>query len=429
MTKIKQIFASEILNSRGEPTIQTKIVLDNGLKARATVPVGASKGKHEAMDLRDRDSLRYNGQGVLKACKNIQDIIVPKLIGIDISEQIQVDEILIGLDATPNKFNLGANALLSVSLACCRAGALDSNLHLYEYIREKYYRGDLVGYKLPIPIFNMINGGKHSDDRFEIQEFNIIPFNDLPFKEKFRASVEIFHLLKNAIKTRYGYFATVGDEGGFTPSITQNEEALDLLQTAVNDSSYKLGEEIVFGLDVAADGFYDMQKRKYIINKRENSSEDMIDLYKEWAHRYPLAIIEDGLVQDSWLQWKELKKALLNINSKFLIVGDNLFTTNIALLKKGILNDSANAISIKANQVGTLSETIKCINFARRAGYKITISHRSGETNDTFISDLAVAVNADFIKAGAPNRGERVAKYNRLMEIEDELKTGSTGQL
>ena len=425
MSKIKQIFASEVLNSRGEPTIQTKIILDNGLKARATVPVGASKGRHEAMDLRDHDSLRYNGQGVLKACKNVRDIITPALIGMDISEQTKIDEILIGLDATPNKFNLGANTLLSVSFACCRVGALDSNLHLYEYIREKYNTGDFVGYKIPIPIFNMINGGKHSDDRFEIQEFNIIPFNDLPFKEKFRASVEIFHLLKNAIKTKYGYFATVGDEGGFTPSIAKNEDALNLLTQAVSDSPYEMEKDILFGLDVAADSFYDIQKRKYIINGREKTAGDMINLYKDWGNKYPLAIIEDGLAQDSWLQWKELKNALLDINPNFLIIGDNLFTTNITLLEKGILNDSANAISIKANQVGTLSETIQCINFARRAGYKVIISHRSGETNDTFISDLAVAVNADFIKAGAPNRGERVAKYNRLMEIEEELSKKS----
>ncbi|MBU4369213.1 phosphopyruvate hydratase [Patescibacteria group bacterium] len=422
MAKIKQIFASEILDSRGEPTIKTNIVLDNGLKAQATVPVGASKGRHEAMDLRDHDALRYNGQGVLKACKNIQDIITPALIGVDISEQTKIDEILIGLDATPNKFNLGANALLSVSFACCRVGAIDSNLPLYKYIREKYNTRDFVGYKLPIPMFNMINGGKHSDNRFEIQEFNVIPFNDLPFREKFRAGVEIFHLLKNTIKTKHGYFATVGDQGGFTPSIVQNKEAMDLLQEAVNNSSYKLGEEILFGLDVAADGFYDIQKRKYIIEKKENTAGDMIDLYKDWINKYPLAVIEDGLAQDSWLQWKELKKILLGINPEFLIVGDNLFTTNITLLEKGILNDSANTISIKANQIGTLNETIKCINFARRAGYKIIISHRSGETNDDFIADLAVAVNADFIKAGAPNRGERVAKYNRLMEIEEELK-------
>ena len=238
--------------------------------------------------------------------------------------------------------------------------------------------------------------------------------------------MEIFHLLKNVIKARYGYFATVGDEGGFTPIITQNKEALDLLQESVNNSSYKLGEEILFGLDVAADGFYNTQERKYIIKGKKNTTNDMINLYKEWVNKYPLAIIEDGLAQDSWLQWKELKKILLGINPEFLIVGDNLFTTSITLLKRGILNNSANTISIKANQVGTLSETIKCINFARRAGYKIIISHRSGETNDDFIADLAVAVNADFIKAGAPNRGERVAKYNRLMEIEEELGFVST---
>ena len=421
MAKIKHIFASEILNSRGEPTIQTKIILDNELKAQATVPAGTSKGRHEAMDLRDHDSSRYNGMGVLKACKNVRDIIAPALIGIDISKQAEIDKILIGLDATPNKFYLGANTLLSVSFACCRAGALNNNLSLYKYIREKYYTEDFIGYKLPIPIFNMINGGKHSDDRFEVQEFNIIPFIDSSFREKFRASVEIFHLLKNTIKTKYGYFATVGDEGGFTPSIVQNEDALILLNQAVSNSSYELGKDILFGIDVATDGFYDIQKRKYIINKRENTVGDMIDLYKEWISKYPLTVIEDGLIQDAWSQWKELKMALLGINPDFLIVGDNLFTTNIALLEKGILNDSANAISIKANQVGTLSETIKCINFARRAGYKIIISHRSGETNDTFISDLAVAANADFIKAGAPNRGERIAKYNRLMEIEDEL--------
>lgn len=420
MAKIQKITAREILDSRGNPTVEVRVILDNQYSARASVPSGASVGEHEALELRDNDPKRYNGKGVLKVIKNIEEIIAPALIGQEITEQEAIDKKLIELDGTPNKSKLGANTILGVSLACARLGALSSGQPLFYYLRQ-IYQLPLTTYELPIPMFNVINGGKHSDSGLAIQEFMVIPMIKKSFKERLRIGAEIFYHLRDLLMKRRLTFA-VGDEGGFAPKLKTTENVLNFLASIAQLSERSLGREVYFGLDSAASVFFDKKKECYIFEGKKRKSEEMIKIYRQWLKKYPLILLEDPLDENDWSGWQKLTSELLAIEPNLIIVGDDLFTTNIDRFKKGIEMKVANAILIKLNQIGTLSETMQCIELARANNYKVIISHRSGETNDTFISDLAVAVNAEFIKAGAPNRGERVAKYNRLLEIEQELE-------
>ncbi len=419
--KIKNICAREILDSRGNPTIETEVILENGDKARAAVPSGASTGKYEALELRDNDPNRYAGKGILKAVKNVKEIIAPVIAGQE-AEPRQIDQAMIDLDGTKNKSRLGANAILAVSLAVARVAAKAAGLPLYRYIREVYqFKND---YSLPAPLFNSVNGGKHSDSGLNVQEFMVIPIKRESFKERVRIGTEVFWALRDVLKKRGQTFA-VGDEGGFAPKLKSTEKVFELLISISEFTRHSLGDEIFFGLDVAASAFYNERAGKYLFEKRRRSNKDMLGIYLRWFKKYPLYLIEDPFSEDDWDLWPELTKKIISLNNNFLVVGDDLFTTNVGRLKMGIENKAANAVLIKPNQIGTLTETIDCINLAQRNKYRIIISHRSGETNDDFIADLAVAVGADFIKTGAPNRGERVAKYNRLMEIEEELKNKS----
>ncbi len=417
MTKIKDIKSREILDSRGNPTIEVKVILENNIQAKAAVPSGASTGKHEALELRDND-VRYSGKGVLDACQNVEKIIAPVLIGREV-DVMGMDQKMLALDNTPDKSKLGANAILGVSLAVARAAAKDAGQPLYKYIRE-IYDVSSSKYILPTPLFNIINGGIHSDSGLDVQEFMVIPISPKTFKEKMRVGAEIFGALKEILRKKGLTFA-VGDEGGFAPKLKNTQEAFNLLVAVTEFTKHTLGEEIFFGVDVAASVFYKEKIKKYIFEKRKHSSDDMAKIYWSWIKKYPLLFLEDPFSEDDWDPWTLLTEKVEALDQKILVVGDDLFTTNIKRLQKGIDNKSANSILIKLNQIGTLTETMQCIALARKNNHKVIISHRSGETNDTFISDLAVAVNADFIKTGAPNRGERVAKYNRLMEIEDEL--------
>jgi len=421
MAKIKEILAREILDSRGNPTIETKVILDNGISGIASVPSGASTGEHEALELRDNDPNRFSGKGVLKACKNVEEIIAPNLVSEDVTNQREIDKKMIDLDGTKNKSKLGANAILSVSLACCRTGANSENMPLYQYIR-RVFNIERASYKLPIPMFNIINGGKHSDSGLTIQEFMVIPVGDHNFRERLRIGAEIFYHLRDLLMKKRLTFA-VGDEGGFAPKLKTTKNVLNLMARIAQFTQYKIGSDVFFGLDAAASVFFDQKRKRYLFEGRYRTSEQMIEIYKNLFKRYPMILLEDPLDEDDWENWPKITKDLTEINPDYIIVGDDLYTTNIESLKKGLEIKAANSILIKPNQIGTLSETIDCIDFAQRNNYKIVISHRSGETNDNFIADLAVAVNADLIKTGAPNRGERIAKYNRLAEIENELKS------
>ncbi len=427
MPKIKNISAREILDSRGYPTVEVKLTLENGIQAKAAIPSGASTGKHEALELRDNDLDRYAGKGVLKACENVEKIIRPALIGQEPEPQ-KIDETIIALDGTKDKSKLGANAILGVSMACARAAAQTAGLPLYKYLKETYQFTTPATYRLPVPMLNVINGGRHADNKMDIQEFMILPLlgrlSDSPagrtnkiFKERMRAGAEIFQTLKNIIKSVHGLSVAVGDEGGFAPRFQNNEEALKVLVAAIKDSRFALGKDIALALDVAASEFYNTKENKYLFEGRKKSAKEMIELYQAWTQQYPIISIEDGLAEDDWSNWTQL----LVRNRDLMVIGDDLFTTNVERLSKGIEIRAANAILIKLNQIGTLTETMNCIKLAQKNNFKIVISHRSGETNDDFIADLAVAVGAEFIKTGAPDRGERVAKYNRLMEIEDEI--------
>lgn len=417
MSKIKKINAREILDSRGNPTVEVEITLDSGLSAKAAVPSGASTGKYEALELRDNDPERYAGKGVLKACQNIEEKIAPALINQEPDPQ-KADELMIQLDKTANKSRLGANAILGVSLATARAAASVENLPLYEYLRKKYQL-TILDYVLPTPMFNIINGGKHSDSGLDVQEFMVIPVKPVSFREKVMIGAEIFSSLKKVLEARGLTFA-VGDEGGFAPKLKKTEKVFDLLASVADFTRHQLGTDALFGLDVAASVFYDVKTKKYSFEGKKRTGEKMKEIYWQWFKKWPLMSIEDPFDEDDWESWPEFTSQVDSLGSK-LVIGDDLFTTNVERLKKGFEKKAANAILIKLNQIGTLTETIKCVNLAREKNYKIVISHRSGETNDDFIADLAVAVHADFIKTGAPNRGERVAKYNRLMEIEKEL--------
>jgi enolase len=419
MSKIAKIKAREVLDSRGNPTVEATVFLENSIQGQAMVPSGASTGKHEAVELRDQDQGRYSGKGVLNACQNIEKIIAPVLVGQDI-DLLKMDRQMLSLDGTKNKSKLGANAILAVSLALARAEAQEKKMPLYQYLR-KVYQLPLVEYRLPTPLFNIINGGIHSDSGLNVQEFMVIPVSPKTFREKMRIGAEIFGALKEILRKKGLTFA-VGDEGGFAPKLKNTEAAFDLLVAVSEFTKHTLGEEIFFGVDVAASVFFhEKSKKPYWFENKKRNSAAMAKIYWEWVKKYPLLFLEDPFAEDDLEPWVSLTTKINSLEQGIFLVGDDLFTTNIERLEKGIEKSAANSVLIKLNQIGTLSETIDCINLARKHNYKIVISHRSGETTDPFIADLAVAVNADLIKAGAPNRGERIAKYNRLMEIEGEL--------
>ncbi|MCD6276638.1 phosphopyruvate hydratase [candidate division WOR-3 bacterium] len=408
MSLILDIVAREILDSRGNPTIEVDCITESGAFGRAQVPSGASTGKHEALELRDGEN-RYNGKGVLKAVQNVNDIIAPEITGEDVLDQANIDRILIELDGTENKSNLGANAILGVSLAVAKAGADFLGLPLYRYI------GGTGARVLPVPMCNIINGGKHADNNLDIQEFMIVPKGAPSFREALRYASEIFHTLKNILKEN-GYFTGVGDEGGFAPSLPGNEEAIKLIIQAIEKAEYRPGEDVYLAIDSAASSFY--KDGKYHFDGKVVSSEELIGIYKEWVDKYPLFSIEDGLAEDDWEGWVIMNREL---GDKIQIVGDDIFVTNIKRIKKGIEKNIANAVLIKLNQIGTLTETIDAINLTHRTGWRTIVSHRSGETADTTIAHLAVAMNTGQIKTGSLSRSERIEKYNELLRIEEEL--------
>ena len=409
--KIKDIAAREILDSRGHPTVEVDVILENGAMGRAGVPSGASTGAHEALELRDGDAKRYGGKGVKKAIGNVNEIIKPKLIGLDAGKQKEIDELLLSLDGTPNKSKLGANAMLGVSLAAAKASAAALNQPLFRYL------GGDKAQVLPVPMMNILNGGKHADNNVDIQEFMIVPIGGANYAEALRMGVETFHALKKVLQKR-NLSTGVGDEGGFAPMLASNEEALQVVVEAISAAGYEVGKQVAIALDPAATEFY--KDGKYVL-EGEGKAYDaagMIDYYGRMAEKYSIISIEDGLAEDDWDGWKMFTDTL---GKRLQLVGDDLFVTNPIRLKQGIEKKTANSILIKVNQIGTLSETLETIEMARNADYTTVISHRSGETEDSTISDLAVAVNAGQIKTGAPCRGERTAKYNQLLRIEEIL--------
>ena len=411
-TFISKICSYEILDSRGNPTLATQVELSDGTVAIASVPSGASTGENEAVELRDGDRSRFNGKGVLSAVENVNDVIARELIGKSPFDQEDIDRTMVSLDGTPNKRRLGANAILSVSLAVARASATSKKLPLFRYI------GGINAHTLPTPMMNIINGGAHSDAPIDIQEFMIVPKNFDSFKDKIRAGVEIFHALKNILR-KNNLSTAVGDEGGFAPNLKGNTHALDLIEQATTQAGYKFGEEVFIALDIASSEFY--QDQHYVLKKSDNSkftSSQMVDWLVKLKSQYPIISIEDGCSQNDWDGWVELTKKLGNTTQ---LVGDDLFVTNSTFLQKGIDLRAGNAILIKPNQIGTLSETLRTIRLAKNAGFGTIISHRSGETEDTFIADLAVATNAGQIKTGSLSRSERIAKYNRLLRIAEEI--------
>ena len=411
MTEIIDILAREILDSRGNPTVEVDVLLAGGGFGRAAVPSGASTGKHEALELRDKQPKRYGGKGVLKAVTNVNGIILDHLAGEDAADQREIDSLLIDLDGTANKKKLGANAMLGVSLACARAVAMTYGLPLYAYL------GGIGAHTLPVPMMNVINGGEHADNALDIQEFMIVPAGAPDFTEALRMGAETFHALKAILKKK-GLATSVGDEGGFAPNLKGNEQALELIIQAIKKAGYKPGKDIFIALDPAASEFYEKGKYHLASEKKKLSSEKMIALYKKWIKAYPIVSIEDGLAEDDWAGWEAMTEELGYV---IQIVGDDLFVTNPVRLQKGIDSGVTNSILIKLNQIGTLTETLDTIELARQAGYTTVISHRSGETEDTTISHLAVGTNAGQIKTGSLSRSDRLAKYNELMRIEEEL--------
>jgi enolase len=414
MTEIVDITAREILDSRGNPTVEADVFLSSGSMGRAAVPSGASTGENEAVELRDGDKSRYLGKGVQKAVKNIVDEILPALAGMDAAAQQEIDKKMIELDGTPNKGRLGANAILAVSMACARAAADAFGLPLYRYL------GGVNARTLPVPNMNIINGGAHADNSVDFQEFMISPHGAATFADAIRMGSEVFHNLKAVLKGR-GYSTAVGDEGGFAPSLKSNEEAVEVILEAITKAGYKPGEQISICLDPAASEFYDTQKKKYVFkksDKRELSSEQMIAIWESWTRQYPILSIEDGMAEFDWEGWKMLTDAL---GGKIQLVGDDLFVTNPSILAKGIEKGVANSILIKLNQIGTVTETLECMELAAKNGYTAMVSHRSGETEDSFIADFTVATGCGQIKTGSASRSDRLAKYNQLIRIEQEL--------
>ena len=416
MTTIVDVYAREILDSRGNPTVEVDVELESGVTGRAAVPSGASTGEHEAVELRDGDKMRYDGKGVLNAVENVNEKIADELTGFDALDQVGIDRLMIELDGTPNKSKLGANAILGVSMAVAKAAAEALELPLYRYL------GGPNAKVLPVPMMNILNGGKHADNNVDLQEFMIVPVDAVNFAEALRMGTEVFHSLKNVLKKK-GYNTAVGDEGGFAPSLKSNEEAIEVILDAIERADLKPGKDVYLALDPASSEFF--EKGKYVFKKSDKSSktpEQMVKFYEKWVKQYPIISIEDGMAENDWEGWKMMTEALAD---KVQLVGDDLFVTNTEILSKGIEKGVANSILIKVNQIGTLTETFDCIEMAKRSGYTTVISHRSGETEDTTIADIAVAVNAGQIKTGSASRTDRVAKYNQLLRIEEELDTNA----
>ena len=411
MSKIKRVTAREILDSRGNPTVEVDVFLDNSIVGRAAVPSGASTGTREAVELRDGDKKRFLGKGVLRAVENVNKIIAPELIGKNPKKQKEIDFLMIKLDGTENKAKLGANAILGISLAVAKAAAQNSGVSIYKYL------GGREAVRLPIPFLNILNGGKHADNNVDIQEFMIAHIGAPSFKEALRYAAEVYHTLKGILRSK-GLSTSVGDEGGFAPNLSRNEEAIEVIISAIEKAGYKPGRDIAIVLDPAASEFY--QDGKYLLkaDNKSLSSEEMVDYYAGLVSKYPIISIEDGLAENDWDGWKILTQKLGN---KIQLVGDDIFVTNPKILAEGIKQGIANAVLIKLNQIGTLTETLETVNMAKKAGYTCMFSHRSGETEDSFLADVAVATNAGQLKTGAPARSERLAKYNQLLRIEEEL--------
>ena len=414
MSSIIDIHARQILDSRGNPTVEVEVITEEGAMGRAAVPSGASTGAHEAVELRDGDKKTYLGKGVLKAVENVNQTIAEKLLGVDVFEQNEIDRLMLKLDGSDNKASLGANAILAVSLACAKAAAIECNMPLYRYV------GGVNANTLPIPLMNILNGGSHADNSIDFQEFMIVPIKADSFSEALRMGTEVFHHLKAVLKKK-GYSTNVGDEGGFAPNIPSNEEAIELVLKAVEEAGYKPGKDIYIAMDAATTEFYDEKTGLYTFkksDKREMDSSAMVAYWKEWTNKYPIISIEDGMAEDDWKGWAELTQS---IGNKVQLVGDDLFVTNTKRLQKGIDKGVANSILVKVNQIGSLTETIEAVQLATRNAYTNIMSHRSGETEDTTIADLAVALNSGQIKTGSASRTDRIAKYNQLLRIEEEL--------
>ena len=414
MSYITDVHARQILDSRGNPTVEVDVITESGILGRAAVPSGASTGKHEAVELRDNDKSKWMGKGVLQAVRNVNEIIADQLIGIDVTKQSYIDSLLIKIDGTENKAKLGANATLAVSMAAARAAAEESSLPLFRYL------GGVNATVLPMPLMNILNGGVHADNKIDFQEFMIVPIGANSFSEGLRWGVEIFHTLKSVLKKK-GYSTNVGDEGGFAPDIKSNEEAIETVLAAIEAAGYKAGEQIGIAMDAASSEMFDDKTKSYKFYKSSGktiSSDDMVAYWSEWAKKYPIVSIEDGMAEEDWNGWKKLTDA---IGSKCQLVGDDLFVTNTKILQRGIDSKTANSILIKVNQIGTITETINAVQLAQTNGYTTIMSHRSGETEDTTIADLAVALNCGQIKTGSASRTDRMAKYNQLIRIEEML--------
>jgi len=418
MSYIIEVHARQILDSRGNPTVEVDVLTDDGAMGRAAVPSGASTGIHEAAELRDNDKKKYLGKGVLKAVKNVNTSIADALIGFDVTSQAAIDQVMIDLDGTPNKTKLGANAILAVSMAVAKAAAEEANLPLYRYI------GGTNARTLPMPMMNILNGGAHADNKIDFQEFMIMPIGAPNFSEGLRWGVEIFHQLKSTLKKK-GYSTNVGDEGGFAPNIQSNEEAIETVLEAIQSAGYKTGTQIAIAMDAANSELWNAKKKKYVFHKssgKEMSSDQLVKFWESWVKKYPIISIEDGMAEDDWAGWKNLTDT---IGSKCQLVGDDLFVTNVNRLQTGIDKKIANGLLVKVNQIGTLTETINAVSLAQNNGYNTIMSHRSGETEDNTIADLAVALNCGQIKTGSASRSDRMAKYNQLIRIEEQL--GETG--
>lgn len=414
MSYIIEVHARQILDSRGNPTVEVDVLTDDGYFGRAAVPSGASTGIHEAAELRDNDKKKYVGKGVLKAVKNVNDIISKALVGYDVAQQAAIDQVMIDLDGTPNKSKLGANAILAVSMAVAKAAAEEAGLPLYRYV------GGTNAKTLPVPMMNILNGGAHADNKIDFQEFMIMPVGAANFSEGLRWGTEIFHTLKSVLKKK-GYSTNVGDEGGFAPNIQSNEEAIETVLESINAAGYKAGSQIVIAMDAANSELWDAKKKKYVFHKSNGkilSSDELVKFWETWVKKYPIVSIEDGMAEDDWKGWAALTQA---IGNKCQLVGDDLFVTNVERLKQGIDKNIANGLLVKVNQIGTLTETINAVTMAQYAGYNTIMSHRSGETEDVTIADLAVALNCGQIKTGSASRTDRIAKYNQLIRIEEAL--------
>jgi enolase len=418
MSAIINIHARQILDSRGNPTVEAEVITEDGAMGRAAVPSGASTGAHEAVELRDGDKKNYLGKGVLHAVENVNKKISDELMGMDVFEQNAIDHKMLKLDGTENKSKLGANAILAVSMACAKAAAIECNMPLYRYV------GGVNANTLPIPLMNILNGGSHADNSIDFQEFMIMPVKAHSFRQALQMGAEVFHTLKTVLKKK-GYSTNVGDEGGFAPNIKSNEEAIEIVLKSIEEAGYKPGKDIYIAMDAATTEFYDEKTGMYTFKKSDNrqmSSSEMVSYWKEWTEKYPILSIEDGLAEDDWKGWAELTKA---IGDKVQLVGDDLFVTNSKRLAKGIEKGIANSILVKVNQIGSLTETIDAVNLATRNSYTNIMSHRSGETEDTTIADLAVALNSGQIKTGSASRTDRIAKYNQLLRIEEELASNA----